>query len=49
VEICHEAKDTSFYLARARPGAQEADTIYTALAIGDPIRNEPLVLTSKQR
>jgi hypothetical protein len=38
-----------FFLVSLPKVRLEADTIYTVLAIGDPIRNEPLVLTSKQR
>ncbi|MFN7209422.1 MAG: hypothetical protein ACK4P1_03385, partial [Aggregatilineales bacterium] len=38
-----------FYLVSLPKVRLEADTIYTVLAIGDPIRNEPLVLTSRPR
>lgn len=38
-----------FYLVSLPKVKLEADTIYTVLAIGAPVSNEPLVLTSKQR
>ncbi len=38
-----------FFLVSLPKVKLEADTIYTVLAVGDPIRNEALVLTSKQR
>lgn len=38
-----------FYFVSLPKVRLEADTVYTVLAIGDPIRNEPLVLTSRPR